>query len=185
MNSRRTEVTVLQLAMVPAFFTTIFAVALVILATSVGSAVAGQVSTGKSQAPKDIVDTATAAGEFATLLKAVEAADLVQTLKGDGPYTVFAPTDAAFAKVPADTMENLLADKDSLVAVLTYHVVPGRVAAADVIELSSAKTLQGQSVRIVSSDGVAINDAKVVAADIEASNGIIHVIDTVLMPEKR
>ena len=135
---------------------------------------------------KDIVETAVSAGSFKTLTAALEAAGLVGTLKGKGPFTVFAPTDQAFAKLPAGTVESLLkpANKQKLKAILTYHVVAGNVKAADVIKLSSAKTLNGQSVTIKVVGGkVLINGATVVKADIAASNGTIHVIDTVLMPK--
>ncbi|SDU35621.1 fasciclin domain-containing protein [Halopseudomonas salegens] len=131
----------------------------------------------------DIVDTAVAAGSFNTLVTAVEAAGLVDTLKGDGPFTVFAPTDEAFAAIPADDLEALLNDQEALTAVLTYHVVAGKVMAEDVVGLSSAETVQGQSLTIDSSDGVKVDGANVVKTDIKASNGVIHVIDTVLMPE--
>ena len=131
----------------------------------------------------DIVDVAASAGSFNTLVTAVKAAGLVETLKGDGPFTVFAPTDEAFAKIPKDQLEALLADKEQLTAVLTYHVVPGRVTAADVVKLDSAKTVQGQSVTIASEGGVTVDGANVVQTDIEASNGVIHVIDTVILPE--
>jgi uncharacterized surface protein with fasciclin (FAS1) repeats len=130
----------------------------------------------------DIVDTAVAAGSFNTLVAAVQAAGLVETLKGDGPFTVFAPTDEAFAKLPAGTVEALLQDKAKLRAILTYHVVPGKVTAEDVVKITSAKTVAGESVKIDTSSGVMINDATVVKADIMASNGVIHVIDTVLIP---
>lgn len=134
--------------------------------------------------PKDIVDTAVAAGQFTTLAKALGEAGLVDTLKGKGPFTVFAPTDAAFAKLPAGTLDALLKDKDKLRAVLTYHVVPGKVMAADVVKLTSAKTVQGESVKIAAAGGgVKIDDANVVKTDIKASNGVIHVIDTVLLPK--
>lgn len=141
-------------------------------------------TTGKlAAAEKDIVDTAVAAEQFKTLVTAVKAAGLVETLKGKGPFTVFAPTDEAFAKVPKDVLEGLLKDKEKLTAVLTYHVVPGKVMAKDVVKLNSAKTAQGQSVSIAANDaGVKINGAKVIKADIECSNGVIHVIDTVLLP---
>jgi uncharacterized surface protein with fasciclin (FAS1) repeats len=135
---------------------------------------------------KDIVDTAVAAGSFKTLTAALEAAGLVGTLKGKGPFTVFAPTDQAFAKLPAGTVESLLkpANKQKLTAILTYHVVAGNVKAADVIKLSSAKTLNGESVTIKVVGGkVLINGATVVKADIAATNGTIHVIDTVLLPK--
>ncbi len=136
----------------------------------------------KKGAKMDIVDTAVKAGSFTTLAKALEAAGLVDTLKSDGPFTVFAPTDEAFAKLPEGTIESLLADKEALIAVLTYHVVPGRVLASDVVTLDSAKTVQGQSVRIDTSSGVKVDDAKVVKTDILAKNGVIHVIDSVLLP---
>ena len=131
----------------------------------------------------DIVDVAVGAGSFNTLVAAVKAADLVDTLKGEGPLTVFAPTDEAFAKIPQADLDALLTDKKKLTAVLTYHVVPGKVMAADVVKLDSAKTVQGESVTIVVSDGgVKVDDANVVKTDIVTSNGVIHVIDTVLMP---
>ncbi len=131
----------------------------------------------------DIVDTASAAGNFKTLVAAVKAAGLVDTLKGHGPFTVFAPTDQAFAKLPAGAVEGLLKDPEQLKAILTYHVVSGAVRAADVVKITSAKTLQGGSVKIkVAGDSVMINNAKVIKADIETDNGIIHVIDTVIMP---
>jgi uncharacterized surface protein with fasciclin (FAS1) repeats len=133
-------------------------------------------------ATKNIVEVATEAGSFGTLLKAATAAGLVETLSGPGPLTVFAPTDEAFAKIPAKDLEALLADKAKLTAVLTYHVVPGAVMAKDVAAMTSAKTVQGAEVKIDASSGVKINNATVVKADIAASNGVIHVIDTVLMP---
>lgn len=134
---------------------------------------------------KDIVDTAVEAGSFSTLVTAVKAADLVDTLKGEGPFTVFAPTDDAFAKLPAGTVEDLLKpeNKDKLTAILTYHVVPGKVMAADAMKVDSATTVQGSDITIKTMDGkVMVNDATVTQADIEASNGVIHVIDTVIMP---
>ena len=134
-------------------------------------------------AKKDIVDTAVAAGSFNTLVTAVQAAGLVDTLKGEGPFTLFAPTDEAFAKVPKDQLDALLADKEKLAAVLTYHVVPGKVTAAEVAGLTSATTVQGQDVSIDAKDGVRVNDARVVKTDILTSNGVIHVIDTVIMPK--
>ncbi len=135
---------------------------------------------------KDIVDTAVSAGSFKTLVAAAKAAGLVDTLKGKGPLTVFAPTDEAFAKLPAGTVESLLKpeNKAMLQAVLTYHVVPGRVFASDVAKLSSAKTAQGSSVKINASKGVKINNSNVIKADIDTANGVIHVIDTVLLPPK-
>ena len=133
---------------------------------------------------KDIVDTAVAAGDFSTLVTAVKAAGLVETLKGEGPFTVFAPTDAAFAKVPTDTLNALLADKEALANVLTYHVVAGNVMAADVVKLTSAVTVQGQAVSIEVKEGkVFIDGTQVVATDIKASNGVIHVIDSVILPK--
>jgi len=140
----------------------------------------------KTKATKDIVDTAVAAGNFNTLAAALKAADLVNTLKSPGPFTVFAPTDAAFAKLPAGTVENLLKpeNKAQLVGILTYHVVPGIVKAADVVKLSEATTVQGQSVKITVKDGkVSIDGAVVTATDIAASNGVIHVIDSVILPK--
>ena len=132
---------------------------------------------------KDIVDTAVGAGSFKTLAKALEVAGLVDTLKGKGPFTVFAPTDAAFAKVPKETLDALLADKAKLTAVLTYHVVAGQVLAKDVVRLDSAKTVQGSDVAIKVADGkVMINQAKVLKTDIRTTNGVIHVIDAVILP---
>jgi len=135
------------------------------------------------ESQKDIVDTAIAAGSFNTLVTAVQAAGLVETLKGDGPFTVFAPTDEAFAAIPKADLEALLADKEQLTAVLTYHVVAGKVMAADVVELDSATTVQGSDVDIkVSDGGVMVDGANVVTTDIETSNGVIHVIDAVITP---
>ena len=134
---------------------------------------------------KDIVDTAAAAGSFGTLLAAAEAAGLVDTLKGDGPFTVFAPTDDAFAALPDGTVETLLKpeNKDQLIAVLTYHVVPGKVTSSQVVELDSATTVNGQNVDIRVNDGaVMIDNATVAKVDIMASNGVIHVIDEVILP---
>jgi uncharacterized surface protein with fasciclin (FAS1) repeats len=131
----------------------------------------------------DIVDTAVSAGTFTTLAKALQAADLVETLKGPGPFTVFAPTDAAFAKLPAGTLDSLLADPDKLRSVLTYHVVSGKVTAADAAKLQSAKTVEGEDVAISTSNGtVHIGDSTVTMPDVMASNGVIHVIDSVLLP---
>lgn len=132
---------------------------------------------------KDIVDTAIDAGTFKTLVTALQAAGLVDTLKGPGPFTVFAPTDEAFAKLPAGTLDGLLKDKAKLSAVLTYHVVAGRVRAADVAGLTEAKTVEGRSLRISTSGGVKVDNANVIKTDIEASNGVIHVIDAVVVPE--
>jgi uncharacterized surface protein with fasciclin (FAS1) repeats len=133
-------------------------------------------------ARKDIVDTAVAAGSFKTLAAALQAAGLVETLKGQGPFTVFAPTDEAFAKIPRADLDALLQDKAKLTRVLTYHVVPGKVMAADVAKLSEAKTVEGQSVKIDASAGVKVDGANVIKADVAASNGVIHVIDSVILP---
>ncbi len=135
---------------------------------------------------KNIVDTAVAAGNFKTLAAALGAAGLVDTVSGAGPFTVFAPTDAAFAKLPAGTVENLLkpGNKDQLTAILTYHVVSGKVMAADVVKLSEAKTVNGKMLKVkVNSGNVMIDDAKVTSTDIAASNGVIHVIDSVMIPK--
>ncbi len=133
---------------------------------------------------KNIVETAIDAGNFTTLASALTAAGLVETLQGEGPFTVFAPTDDAFAKIPAETLTDLLKpeNKEKLAGILTYHVVSGKVMAADVTKLTSAKTVNGQEVKVDAASGVKINDATVTTADVEASNGVIHIIDTVLMP---
>ena len=136
-----------------------------------------------ASAQQDIVDLAISAGDFNTLVTAVQAAGLVETLKGDGPFTVFAPTDKAFAKIPRTQLDALLNDRDALTKVLTYHVVPGKVKAADVVKLSSAKTVQGQSITIDTRNGVMVDNARVIKTDIDAENGVIHVIDTVIMPK--
>lgn len=130
---------------------------------------------------KDIVDTAVAAGDFKTLATALEKAGLVQTLKGPGPYTVFAPTDAAFAKIPKAQLDALLADKAKLTAVLTYHVVPGKVMASDV-KPGKVKTVEGSDLTLSTAGGVKVDDAHVIKTDIAADNGVIHVIDSVVMP---
>jgi uncharacterized surface protein with fasciclin (FAS1) repeats len=157
-------------------------VAMSCLATAVSISAGHKKDAGKQM---DIVETAVAAGNFKTLVAAVEAAGLVETLKGKGPFTVFAPTDEAFAKLPAGTVEALLKDKAKLAAILTYHVVAGRVMAADAIKLTEAKTVNGQSFKIVANkDGVMIDNAKVVKTDIVASNGVIHVIDAVILPKE-
>jgi uncharacterized surface protein with fasciclin (FAS1) repeats len=149
---------------------------------ALGSIGAQATAMGPSQ---DIVDTAVAAGSFKTLAAALQAADLIDTLKGPGPFTVFAPTDAAFAKIPKADLDALLKDKKALTAVLTYHVVSGKVMAADVVKLTQANTLEGSSVKIrVLGGKVMVNNANVTATDIIASNGVIHVIDTVIMPTK-
>ena len=145
--------------------------------------VAGRAPVDAQPMQPDIVDTAVSAGSFTTLATALQAAGLVDTLKGSGPFTVFAPTDEAFAKLPAGTVEQLLADPDQLRSVLTYHVVPGAVTAADVMNISSATTVQGQPIQIAVMDGsVHINQANVQMADVMAGNGVIHVIDAVLLP---
>jgi len=131
----------------------------------------------------DIVDVAASAGTFKTLVAAVKAAGLVETLKGKGPFTVFAPSDDAFAKLPKGTVEGLLADLPKLKSILTYHVVAGRVTAADVTKLTTAKTVQGQSVTFQTNGGVKVDGANVVTADVKADNGIIHVIDSVILPK--
>ena len=150
----------------------------------VGSlAMAGQYG---DKAAKDIVDTAVSAGQFETLAAALNAAGLIDTLKGDGPFTVFAPTDEAFAKLPEGTVENLLKpeNRDQLIAVLTYHVVAGKVEAADVVKLDQATTVNGADVTITVADsGVQVDNANVIATDIGASNGVIHVIDAVILPQ--
>jgi uncharacterized surface protein with fasciclin (FAS1) repeats len=142
---------------------------------------------GKSVETNDLVDTAVAAGQFKTLAAALQAAGLIDALKGDGPFTVFAPTDEAFAKLPAGTVETLLKpeNKEKLKAVLLYHVVQGNVTADQVTKLNgrSVKTLQGSSIKVKTSHGVQVDNAKVTQADVKASNGVIHVIDTVLMPK--
>ncbi len=150
-----------------------------ILAIALDSAIA-------EDAQMDIVDTAVSAGQFQTLAAALTAADLVDTLKGDGPFTVFAPTDEAFAKLPAGTVESLLQPEnlDQLTAILTYHVVPGAVTADQVVNLTEAATVNGQMVEISVADaGVMVDNATVVATDIMASNGVIHIIDSVILPQ--
>ena len=145
-------------------------------------AAAAPTEAAAADAPKDIVDTAVAAGSFNTLAKLLTDAGLIETLKGEGPFTVFAPTDDAFAAVPADTLAALAADKALLTKVLTYHVVPGKVMAAD-IAAGDVATVAGPTVKLTITDGkVMVNDATVVTADVVASNGVIHVIDKVLLP---
>src|SRR6478736_3630524 len=154
------------------------------LAAAAALAMGMAVGTARA-AEKDIVDTAVAAGDFKTLAAALSAAGLVDTLKGPGPFTVFAPTDAAFAKLPAGTVETLLepANKDKLTAILTYHVVPGKLMAADVVKYDAAKTVNGAELKIdASANGVKVGDANVTSTDIVATNGVIHVIDAVLLP---
>ncbi len=151
--------------------------------TALAGSLSGMATASTKDKPQTIVDIAVGAGSFKTLVTALKAADLVSTLNGTGPFTVFAPTDEAFAKIPKATLDALLADKAALKSVLTYHVVAGKVMAADVVKLKSAKTVAGPEVSIDASNGVALNNGTMVTkADIAASNGVIHVIDTVLMP---
>ncbi len=145
--------------------------------------IAGSHAKAKMEGKMDIVDTAVKAGGFETLVTAIKTAGLVETLKGDGPFTVFAPTDEAFAKLPEGTVEALLKDKEKLAAILTYHVVPGKVLAKDVAGITSAKTVQGKSLKISTASGVKVDNANVIKTDIMASNGVIHVIDAVVLPE--
>lgn len=155
------------------------------LAAPLALAAPGTAAAPASQAQSDIVDTAVAAGQFNTLAAALKAAGLVDTLKGDGPFTVFAPTDAAFAALPAGTVDNLLKpeNRDQLVAVLTYHVVPGRHPAAKVAGMDEATTVNGAGLDIAATGGaVTVQGARVLQADVNASNGVIHVIDKVLVP---
>lgn len=152
---------------------------------AIAAALIGFAAVPASAAEKDIVDTAVEAGTFNTLAQALEAADLVETLKGEGPFTVFAPTDEAFAKLPAGTVETLLQpeNKQQLVDVLTYHVVPGEVMAADVVGLDEAPTVNGKMIDVqVDGSAVKVNEANVTATDVAASNGVIHVIDQVILP---
>ena len=146
------------------------------------------VAVGATQSSKDIVDTAAAAGSFKTLATALQAAGLVETLKGQGPFTVFAPTDDAFAKLPAGTLNDLLKpeNKAKLQRILTYHVVPGRVTAADVVKVRSAKAVSGDTIDIKTDGGaVMVDNARVTKTDINASNGVIHVIDAVILPDAK
>ena len=153
------------------------------MAVAAAALIAGSAFAGSMK--KDIVDTAVEAGSFETLVAAVQAAGLVETLKGDGPFTVFAPTDEAFAALPEGTVEDLLLpeNKDQLAAILTYHVVPGKVMSGDLSDDMMATTVQGTDVMIDLDNGVMVEDATVVSADIETSNGVIHVIDKVILPE--
>lgn len=158
--------------------------ATLVLVASIGMVACS--NAGHHSMKKDIVDVAVENGSFNTLVAAVQAADLVDTLKGEGPFTVFAPTDEAFAKLPSGTVESLLKpeNKDQLVAILTYHVVSGKVMAADVMKVDSATTVNGQSIMISSKDGkVMVDNANVIVTDVEASNGVIHVIDSVILPK--
>ena len=160
----------------------ISAIILSLLSTSM--VVAGDHSKKSKSAKKDIVTIAVEAGSFKTLATALTEVGLVEALQAEGPYTVFAPTDEAFAKLPEGTIESLLKDKEALKSILLYHVVPGKVTSKDVVKLDKAETLSGKNVKISSSkDGVMINKSSVTAVDIMASNGVIHVIDTVLIPE--
>lgn len=150
------------------------------------AALAAVAVSARSARAEDIVDIAAGAPQFSTLVTAVKAAGLVDTLKGAGPFTVFAPTNEAFAKIPKAKLEALLKDKKALTAVLTYHVVPGKVMAADVVKLgdgAKVKTVNGQSLKISTAHGVKVNRSKVIKTDIEAGNGVIHAIDTVLLPK--
>ena len=152
------------------------------IAGDCGSKSAVKTASNTAMSP-NIVETAVAAGNFETLVAAVKAADLAETLSGSGPFTVFAPTDEAFAKLPAGTVESLLANPDKLRDILLYHVVPGKVSASEVVNLNRATTAQGSDIAIMVADGsVMIDNASVIATDIETSNGIIHVIDTVILP---
>ena len=161
-----------------------FAVTLAVPGTLTAQEAQGYSESPSNAATADIIETAAAAGSFTTLAKAIEAADLTATLKGEGPFTVFAPTDEAFAKLPKGTLDALLKDKAKLAAILTYHVVPGTVMSKEVAGKSSARTVNGQELSIKAKDGkVKVDKATVTTADIAASNGVIHVIDQVLMPE--
>lgn len=160
---------------------TIAALALALVAPSLSA----QQMTAAATPPKDIVAVAVENGSFTVLARALTAAGLIETLKGPGPFTVFAPTDAAFAKLPAGTVDALLLDVPRLRSLLTYHVVAGKVEAKDVVNLTTANTLEGSAINIHVMNGkVMINDATVVTPDVQASNGVIHVIDTVIMPKK-
>jgi uncharacterized surface protein with fasciclin (FAS1) repeats len=162
----------------------VFKTGLGVLAITLGLGLPGSLK-AESMPDKDIVEIAASAGSFKTLVAAVQAAGLVDALKGKGPLTVFAPTDEAFAKLPSGTVESLLKpeNKDKLVAVLTYHVVPGRVTAAEVVNLSSAPTINGHALTIATRNGnVTVDNARVIQTDIIATNGVIHVIDSVMIP---
>ena len=166
-------------------FAAIQLIVVAFIGLAAATAEAGDYGKKKMAAKEDIVDIAVAAGDFDTLAAALQAAGLVDTLKGDGPFTVFAPTDAAFAALPEGTLEELLKpeNRDQLIGILTYHVVPGKVTSADVVKLNKATTVNGSDVDIqVAEGGVRIDDANVVKTDIAASNGVIHVIDTVILP---
>ncbi len=155
------------------------------LAAAVMFCLSAMPASANENATKDIVDTAVSAGSFNTLVTAVKAAGLVETLKGNGPFTVFAPTDEAFAKIPQDKLNALINDKEALKNVLLYHVVAGNVMAKDVVKIKSAKTVQGSSAKVtVKGDKVMIDNANVIKTDIACTNGVIHVIDSVIMPKK-
>jgi uncharacterized surface protein with fasciclin (FAS1) repeats len=163
-------------------FTNVFVAYFAVIALSITAALSSWSSAHSGK--NDIVDTAVSAGSFSTLVAAVKAAGLVETLKGEGPFTVFAPTDEAFKAIPEETLDALLKDKEALSAILTYHVVPGNVMAKDVVKVSFAKTVNGQEVSVVVNDGkVLVDGATVVKTDIGCTNGVIHVIDTVIMPK--
>lgn len=156
--------------------------AFVLPASSLGHACGDHENATAADADGDIIAVATGAGNFTTLVTAIKAAGLVETLQGPGPFTVFAPTDEAFAKLPDGTLEALLADKEKLVAVLTYHVATGKLEAAELVKVSEVKMVQGQALKVSTVDGVTVDNASVVKTDIAASNGVIHVIDTVVIP---
>jgi uncharacterized surface protein with fasciclin (FAS1) repeats len=166
-----------------------FALSLAAIFALSGTAAAQYMASKSSdESEKDIVETAVAAGSFQTLVAAVKAAGLVETLQGEGPFTVFAPTDDAFAKLPEGTVESLLKpeNRDKLVAILTYHVVPGRLVASDVVGSSYLKTVQGQKIKVsLKGDKAMVDDAVILKTDIETSNGVIHVIDSVILPESK
>ena len=159
----------------------------VVVGTLTALALSATLPRAAASQPKDIVDTAVAAGSFKTLARALEAAGLVSTLKGAGPFTVFAPTDEAFAKLPAGTLETLLKpeNKAQLQRILTYHVVAGKVMAADVVKMRSARAVSGDTITISAANGVMVDQARVVKTDIGASNGVIHVIDSVILPGEK
>lgn len=167
-------------------FTRIGLSGMAVLALSVPASAQHMAAAGYEKSEMDIVETAAAAGSFKTLVAAVKAAGLVETLQGEGPFTVFAPTDDAFAKLPAGTVESLLEpeNRDKLVAILTYHVVPGRLMASDVVDISHLKTVQGQMIEVTTKKGKAMVDgATILKKDIGTSNGVIHVIDSVILPQ--
>lgn len=164
----------MKIILLPATLLALIVAMILTIATSIKPVSAGE--------KMDIVDTAVAAGSFDTLVTAVKAAGLVETLKGEGPFTVFAPTDEAFAQVPEDQLNSLLENKEALTKVLTYHVVLGKLMAAEVVKMDSMETLQGQPLTVEAGSEVKVNNARIVKTDIETSNGVIHVIDAVLIP---